>query len=97
MYKTYNLKFTVMDAVMKTKDVRKELADTLNKVKYNYDRIEITKYGKPVAALIPVEDLKYLEKLEEQLDRKAIDEALEEQGDDPYIPWEDVKKELNEG
>ncbi len=83
-----------MDAVINTKKVRKELSETLNKVKYTYSRIKITKYGKPVAALIPIEDLEYLEELEEQLDRKAIDEALEEQGNDPYIPWEEVKKEL---
>jgi hypothetical protein len=36
-----------------------------------------------------------IEEIEEQLDRRAIDEALAEQGDDPFTPWEQVKKELD--
>jgi hypothetical protein len=36
-----------------------------------------------------------IEEIEEQLDRRAIDEALAEQGDEPWIPWEQVKKELD--
>jgi prevent-host-death family protein len=84
-----------MDSTINAKQVRKELSETLNKVKYTHDRISITKYGKPVAALIPIEDLEFLEEIEEELDRRAIDEALAEQGDDPYIPWEQVKRELD--
>jgi hypothetical protein len=47
-----------------------------------------------VAALISIEDLEFLEEIEEELDRKAIEEALAEQGDDPYIPLEQIKEEL---
>jgi SUMO ligase MMS21 Smc5/6 complex component len=41
---------------------------------------------------ISVEQL--IEEIEEQLDRRAIEEALAEQGDEPYIPLSEVKKEL---
>lgn len=77
-----------------SKKARKDFADNINRVAYGHERLTITRHGKVVAALIPIEDLEFLEELEEQLDRKAIDEALEEQGDDPFKPLEEVKKEL---
>jgi NADPH-dependent 7-cyano-7-deazaguanine reductase QueF len=35
-----------------------------------------------------------IEEIEEQLDRRLVDEALAEQGDDPYIPLSKVKEDL---
>jgi prevent-host-death family protein len=43
---------------------RDNLADILNRVAYAKDRYRITKRGKPIAAVIPIEDLKLLERLE---------------------------------
>lgn len=77
-----------------SKQARKDFADNINRVAYGHERITITRHGKNVAAIIPIEDLEFLEELEKQLDRRAIDEALSEQGDDPYTPLDKVKKEL---
>lgn len=78
-----------------SKKARTDFADNINRVAYGHERLTITRHGKKVAAIIPVEDLEFLEELEEQLDRRAIDEALEEQGEAPFEDWERVKKELN--
>ena len=43
---------------------RENLADILNRVTYAKDRYRITKRGKPIAAVIPIEDLKMLERFE---------------------------------
>ena len=45
---------------------RENLADILNRVTYAKDRYRITKRGKPIAAVIPIEDLKMLERFESE-------------------------------
>lgn len=77
-----------------TNQARKEFADNINRVAYGHERVTITRHGKPVAALISVDDLEFLEKLEHQLDKKAIQEAWEEQGDKPLKSLDEVKSQL---
>jgi hypothetical protein len=45
-------------------------------------------------ALVPIEDLDAIEYIENKIDREEIRKAYEEQGDEPFEKWEDVKKEL---
>jgi prevent-host-death family protein len=40
---------------------REELADLINRVAYGHERIILTRHSKPVACLIPPEDLERLE------------------------------------
>ncbi len=72
-------------------DVRAAFADTLNRVAYSGERIVLVRRGKDLAALIPTEDLAFLERLEDELDIRAAEEALKEAG---TLPWERVKAEL---
>jgi prevent-host-death family protein len=74
--------------------VQREFTDTLNRVAFGHERLTITRHGKDVAAIIPIKDLVFLRELEEQLDRRAIDKAWAEQGNDPFIPLDQVKREL---
>lgn len=77
-------------------DIRKNLADTLNRVAYAGERITVQRRGKRLAALVPVDDLELLEALEDQLDLKAARAALKEmerKGEEP-MPLADLKKEL---
>jgi prevent-host-death family protein len=78
-----------------SKKLHKELTEILNRVKTDGDHIQITQNGKPVAALIPIVDLEFYEEMEDRLDIQAVEEAWEEQGDEPLTDWEDFKKELN--
>jgi prevent-host-death family protein len=78
-----------------SKKARSDFADNINRVAYGHERLTITRHGKKVAAIIPIEDLEFLEELEEKLDRKAMDEALEEEGCKSCEDGEKVKKELN--
>lgn len=72
--------------------LRATLAETLNQVAYAHERVIVEKHGKPVAALVPIEDLKTLEALEDRIDLEAAREALAE----PVTgrPWAEVKAEL---
>ena len=71
--------------------LRKEIADALNKVAYAGERIAIKRHGKPVAVLVPVEDVELLEALEDRIDVALAKKALKEKGS---IPWAKAKKEL---
>jgi prevent-host-death family protein len=60
---------------------REHFADTLNRVSYGGERILVFRRGgKDVAAVVPIEDLQLLQKLEDRLDREAIQTALAQPG-----------------
>ena len=44
---------------------RAEFADLVNRVVYGSERIVVTRHGKPIAAIIPAEDLARLEELDQ--------------------------------
>ena len=74
---------------------RDNFADTLNRVSYSKERVVIRRHGKDIAAVVPIEDLQFLEELENQLDLQEVLKALKESEGKKNIPWEKVKKELD--
>jgi antitoxin (DNA-binding transcriptional repressor) of toxin-antitoxin stability system len=70
---------------------------TLDRVERG-ERVVIRRGRKSVAALIPTEDLKLLERLieeeEDRIDIESAEEALVEAEKTGTIPWEKVKAEL---
>jgi len=79
---------------LNTSDARDNLADLLNRVAYAKDRVRITRHGRAIAAVVPIEDLEMIEKLEDEIDIREARKALDEAADKGTIPWEVVKKEL---
>ncbi len=75
---------------------RDAFSDMLGQVSYAKERITLTRRGRAVAAVVPIEDLKLLEALEDHLDGQDAIKALEEweKSGEPSIPWEQVKKDL---
>ena len=76
---------------MQASKARDTFSETLNQVAYKGTRIMLQRRGKPIAALVTVEDLELLEKIEDRLDLEAARVALKDPG---AIPWEKVKKKL---
>lgn len=74
-------------------EFRKRMADPINRVAYQGERVILERHGKSVAALVSMEDLALLEKLEDEADIKAARAALREGGQP--IPWEQVKADLS--
>jgi prevent-host-death family protein len=77
-------------------EIRNNLADALNRVAYQGERIILERRGKACAAIVPMDDLALLEAVEDREDVKAARKALAEmkrKGAKP-IPWEKVKQEL---
>ena len=73
---------------------RNGFSDLINQVRYGSGRVLIERRGKDVAALIPVEDLRLLEMLEDAIDIKAARKALANPKNKVRVPLEKVKKRL---
>jgi len=74
-----------------TVKARDEFADIVNRVAYGKERVILTRRGKKLVAVVPIEDIKLLEELEEKQDAADAEKALKEKGG---IPWDEVKKKL---
>lgn len=74
-----------------TVEARDQLSTIINRAAFGKERVVLTRRGKELAAVVPIEDVKLLEELEDRLDLEAAREALKEGG---TIPWEKVKAEL---
>ena len=72
-------------------DVRNTFSEYLNLASYQGQRIVIERRGKPVAALVSMEDLELLNALEDRADILAAKKARKEKGE---IPLEAVKTRL---
>jgi len=79
---------------LNTSDAREQLAEVLNRVAYAKDRVRITRRGKEIAAVVPIEDLELIEKLEDKIDLQEAEEALAEARDKGTIPLEKIREEL---
>lgn len=83
-----------MDSI-NTTEARDNLADVLNRVAYAKDRVRITRRGKDVAAVVPIEDLELIERLENEIDIREAEKALKEARENGTIPLEELRKELD--
>ncbi len=71
-------------------EAREHLADLGNRASLRGERVVVTRRGKRLFALVPVEDMDLLERLEDKMDLEAIEASRNE----PTKPWAQVKKEL---
>ena len=55
---------------------RREFADLLSRVGYGRDRVVLCRNGKEIVAIIPLEDLQFLESLEDEYEVAACRRAL---------------------
>jgi prevent-host-death family protein len=83
-----------MTDTLNSTDARENMAEILNRVAYAKDRVRITRRGKEVAAVVPIEDLELIERLEDEIDIREARRALADVRKHGTIPWEKVKKEL---
>jgi prevent-host-death family protein len=75
-------------------DARSDLADLLNRVAYGKERLVITRHGRELAALVPVEDLKLANRLRRFVARKDVSRALAELDAGKTSSWEQLREEL---
>ena len=60
------------------KQLKDSPAEVLGRVQYGHERIRVTRHGKEIAAVVSIDDIRLLERLEELLDAHDALTALEE-------------------
>ena len=73
-----------------TSAARQRFSDIVNKAEFSGERTILHRRKKPVAAVVPIEDVELLERYEDELDARLARKARKEK----TIPWEQVKKEI---
>ncbi len=79
---------------LSTVKARENFSDMVNRSAYGKERVVLTRRGKGVVAVIPIEDLRLLEAIEDRLDLEDVQRALADPKNKKAIPWDKVKKDL---
>jgi prevent-host-death family protein len=77
-----------------TVDARKQISEIINRAAFGKERMILTRRGKELVAVVPIEDVKLLEALEDKMDLEEAREALSESKKKGTVSWEKMKKEL---
>jgi prevent-host-death family protein len=73
---------------------REGFADTINRVAFGKERVVLRRRGKDIAAVVPIEDLRLLEELEDRIDLVDARAALTETKKKGAKPLNAILKEL---
>lgn len=73
---------------------RESFSELVNRAAYGGERVLVSRRGRPIAAIVPIEDVEFMERMEDELDLQAAREALADPENAVPIPWEQVKAEL---
>jgi prevent-host-death family protein len=85
---------THVSSAVSVSEARQDFAELVNRAAYRGERLRVSRHGRVVAAIVPIEDLDLLERLEDEIDLRAAREALADPLNADPIPWEQVKAEL---
>jgi prevent-host-death family protein len=75
-------------------EARESFSSTVNRVAYGGERVVLTRHGKRVAAVVPVEDLELLESLEDAVDVEEARRILAQGTEQDWVDWDDLKQRL---
>lgn len=79
---------------MSTVEAREQFSDVVNRAAYGKERVLLTRRGKELAAVVPIEDVRRLQKLEDERDLAIARAALAEADEKGTISLEQLKAEL---
>jgi prevent-host-death family protein len=77
-----------------TVDARAQFSEIINRAAFGKERMILTRRGKEIVAVVPIEDVKLLEALEDRMDLEEARAALAESKKKGTVSWEKMKKEI---
>jgi len=86
-----------MKFALSTADARNQFSDVLNRAAYGHEHVILTRRGKEIAAVIPIEHLHLFEQLLEEMEDKIdLEDALKVLADEDaeFVDWEEAKRAL---
>jgi len=77
-----------------TSNAREHFSEIINRTSYGKERIILSRRGKDLAAVVPMEDLKLIEMIEDKLNLQDAIEAFKESKLKGSISLDEFKKEI---
>lgn len=77
-----------------TADAKEEFSELVNRCAHNKERIILTRRGKDIAVLIPIEDLQLIEASQNKNDLEEAIEALKEARNQGTFTLDKLKEEI---
>jgi prevent-host-death family protein len=81
-------------ATLSTVEARERFADLIDRAADDKERVVLTRDGRGIVAVVPIEDLELLQDLEDRLDVEEAMAALAEAKEKGTIPLEALKADL---
>jgi prevent-host-death family protein len=78
-----------------TAEARKHMAELLNRAAYGKERFVVTRHGKELVAIVPLEDITLLDRLRALLLKKDFEAAITEIEESGTKSWDEVRRELD--
>ena len=77
-----------------TVNARAQFSEIINRAAFGKERVTLTRRGKEIVAVVPIEDVMLLEALEDKIDLDEARAALAESKKKGTVSWDKIKKEL---
>ena len=77
-----------------TVNARAQFSEIINRAAFGKERVTLTRRGKEIVAVVPIEDMKLIRSLGRQDRLEEAREALSEVKKKGTVSWEKIKKEL---
>lgn len=81
-------------SIMNTIEAKEQFTDLINRVTNSKERIILTRRGKEIAAIIPLEDFKLLQDSQDKNDLRDAIDALKEARNTGSVSLEQLKEEI---
>ena len=82
-----------MDTIS-TAEARDQFSDVINRAAYGKERIGLTRRGKALVAVVPIEDVELLRELEDRIDLEDARLAMREAEEKGTISLDELRAEL---
>ena len=77
-----------------TVNARAQFSEIINRAAFVKERVTLTRRGKEIVVVLPIEDVKLLEALEDKIDLEEPRAALAEAKKKGTVSWEKIQKNL---
>ncbi len=76
-------------------EARKNMADLLNRAAYGKERFVVTRHGKGLVAIVPLEEVTLLDRLRSLVSKKDLEAALAAINESGTRSWDEVRRDLD--
>lgn len=73
-------------------EARENLSELVNQVAFGKTRVSLMRKNKPVACLVPIEDIELLEAIEDRMDILSLDSVIDEMNEQGTVSLAELKK-----